>query len=301
MHYFDPHLPLEPPPPYDMLYEADALLDAHLAELQVADFVATGQCNKSSEARAVFNLYDGEVSYVDQEVGRLLQELRDLGVWEKSIIIFTADHGEGLNQHNWPVHGRNHNEQLHVPLLMRFPGPRTDLPPRFRQVVSLVDVLPTVLGQIEAPLARGFLEQASGVDVLSPRFRPRPVFSQRTGRDCDDLPGPLFSLTTRQWKYLYQPEVENQLFDRLADPYELENVLSTNAVVGDELHQQLRALLAEQSARGEVFGPQRARTADELDSERLRQLEMLGYVDLSATSHPAQTSQPGTQERGGRE
>ena len=108
-HYYDPHRPYEAPEPFDSMYETDADLENYLAQRQVTPVIWPSLCRGSSVnmARTITNQYDGEVRFTDREVGRLLKGLRERGLWDNTVIVLTADHGEGLNQHNWPQHGRD--------------------------------------------------------------------------------------------------------------------------------------------------------------------------------------------------
>jgi arylsulfatase len=300
VHYFDPHVPYLPPPPYHAMFRADAELQRHLAERAVPDVVYPGLCRGRSPTvtRQAMNLYDGEVRFCDAQVGRLLDWLRQRGLWDRSVIILTADHGEGLNQHEWPQHGRTWNEQVHVPLMIRFPGARSDLPQRFKPLVSLVDVFPTVLGQLEVRWAQPFLEQARGVDVLAPGFEERAVLSQRSGRDCGEVGGPLYALTTPDWRYHFFSSQEELLFDRRADPHELRNAAADSPAQAQTLRQQTLRLVAELEQHG-----QRLMTEEpgplQLDPQLRREMEALGYMgdgsEDDAMEQPPASSSPSAQ------
>lgn len=305
VHYFDPHTPYRPPPSYRRMFTTDAQLEAYLAERRVPAEVPPGPCRGQypTITRSAVNLYDGEVRYADAEVGRLLDALRQRGLWERSVIIFTADHGEGLNQHDWPQHGRVWHEQVHVPLLIRFPRPRPDLPKRFAPVVSLIDVLPTVAAQLRLPWAAEFLRQARGVDVFSPEFRERPVLCQRSARDCQGQGGPLFALTTRQWRYFYDDGTE-MLFNRGSDPHELENLADRRPGQAESLRRQLLELVATLRQHRAALRSDEAATV-RLDQQLRREMEALGYIDTAAAdpNSPAAgrpASEPAAPHGGGR-
>jgi arylsulfatase len=279
VHYFDPHVPYGPPPPYDRMFTTDAALRGFVAERQIPDVVQPALCRGRvpTVTQVATNLYDGEIRYCDAHVGRLLDALRQRGLWDTSVIILTADHGEGLNQHDWPQHGRTWNEQVQVPLLIRFPPRFGSFPKRFAPLVSLIDVFPTVLGQLGPDWAAAFLGQARGVDVLAAGFQERPVLSERSGRDCGEFGGPLYALTSPQWRYHYTPEKPELLFDRRLDPHELHNVVGEFPAQAEKLRRRTLELVAELKARGD-----RLRTGDaeplQLDPQLRREMEALGYL-----------------------
>lgn len=303
VHYFDPHVPYDPPPPYRSMFADDPQLRAFLTERQIPDVVQPGLCRGRvpTITHVATNLYDGEIRYCDEHVGRLLDSLRQRGLWENSAIIVTSDHGEGLNQHVWPQHGRTWNEQVHVPLMIRFPSPGGDLPKRFTRLVSLIDVFPTVLAQLKTGWAGEFLTQARGVDVLASDFQERPVFAQRSARDCGEFGGSLYALTSPQWRYHHTPDQPELLFDRQLDPYELNNVAGEFAAQTDQMRRQTLKLVAELKAHGD-----RLRSDDveplQLDPQLQREMEALGYIssahddeeeqDTPATKPASQLGQP---------
>jgi len=100
LHYFDPHDPYDPPQAY---------------------LNTTHEANRRS-ARARRRLYDGEVRYVDAEIGRFLNALQKAGRYDDSIIVLASDHGEGFLEHGTYLHGGDlYQELLHVPLFIRMP------------------------------------------------------------------------------------------------------------------------------------------------------------------------------------
>src|SRR5690606_13796048 len=99
-------------------------------------------------------LYDGAVAYTDQHLGRLLDTLRERGLYDTSWIVVLADHGEGWADHEGFVgHGFGHlyEEQVWVPLLIKPPRGAGIAPRRVRAPVSLLDVAPTLADFLELP------------------------------------------------------------------------------------------------------------------------------------------------------
>jgi arylsulfatase A-like enzyme len=218
------------------------------------------------------------VRYVDSEIGRLFQKMRELGMWEDTVVVITSDHGEGLNQHDWASHGLVWDEQLRVPLLIRFPGLRRAYPRKFPHLMSSIDIFPTVMGRLEefgTPLADFYMEQVSGVDVLAHDFEPRPVFSERTMREMADDPGAMVAVTGIDWKFVhYLDEETDHLYDRHADPYELVNLAETRPKLAEVARAKLMESMNDQSRRGGTADE----PAGEVDPELLKQLQELGYV-----------------------
>ena len=122
--------------------------------------------------------YDGEIAYADSQIGALLAELDDLGVRDRTLVVYTADHGEGLGEHGEDTHSLlTYDATLHVPLVLSAPAAL----PRGRVIaspVSLVDVVPTVLSLLGLP-REGALD---GIDLTQPPPRRRAACSSRASR-----------------------------------------------------------------------------------------------------------------------
>ncbi|MGD8607344.1 MAG: sulfatase-like hydrolase/transferase [Myxococcales bacterium] len=121
-----------------------------------------------SEAGTLSGLYDGEVSYWDAELGKLLQGLKDRGLYEDLTIIVTADHGEELYEHGGFWHGTTlYDEQVHVPLLVKLPeGRRAGT--TVGHWVQSIDLMPTVLRLFDLSIPEGVQggDIFTGTDVI---------------------------------------------------------------------------------------------------------------------------------------
>lgn len=286
VHYYDPHVPYAPPAEYQQLFTDEGSLDPLIAERGMPERVEPAPCKGrvATVTRTAINLYDAEIRYVDEQVGRVLERLRALDLWEKSIIVITADHGEGLNQHDWPQHGRIWNEQLHVPLLIRFPQRLATPAQRVAQLVSLVDLIPTLTGRFHCNWAQEFGRQATGVDTLSPTFQQRPLFAQRSGRKCPGAPGGLLAITTPRWRLLYDEEGKHELFSRSDDIHERRNLAALRPELARNLTGEVRKLAGYLIMNGDRFGPEVAGAVGEPSSQFKSQIEALGYTGGSSDS-----------------
>lgn len=263
VHYFDPHWPYSPPLEYvDRLGDFPELAD-YLQELGVSD-------PRSHKLLKVNDAYDAEVLYTDDAVGRLFGRLRELRLWDASVVVVASDHGEGLGQHGYLYHGRIYDEQLHVPLLIKLPGMHESR--RIRHVTSLVDVLPVLSAATELPI-QAAEPQFQGRNALDPREDCCQAFSERVHRESRAWgPGRRYALTRADWKYFHSTEEGDALYDLRDDPHETQNVIGDHPEVVKELASELGAWIRECSREpaGEV---------PEIDRETLEQLRALGYVD----------------------
>jgi len=273
VHYFDPHQPYRPPEEFQIYRDGEAL-DRYLEERRIPA-VSSGLRGRSYPTRESTNLYDGEIRYVDHELGRLIERLRKAGRWEDSALVLVSDHGESIGDHGHVGHEYITREQLQILMMLRVPGAT---PARVEEPVSLVDALPTLIPLLEDDGWRGFLDQVSGRNVLAADSEPRAVFGQRAERERPDFIGPGFSLLSGSWRYVYEPEKQNQLFDWSTDPHELDNVIEQHAERVRSLEDELLERVSRFQARAaELRGDSEAQ--GEIDPELYEKLRALGYVD----------------------
>ncbi|RMF94833.1 MAG: hypothetical protein D6734_06845 [Candidatus Schekmanbacteria bacterium] len=144
LHYFDPHLPYSPPHKYLTAKKKPPSMDESLISRDPIRFGKFKPNQKEKEW--IKTLYKAEVSYVDDNFGRLINALKNLNLYDNSLIIFTSDHGEEFWEHNGFEHGHTvYNELLKVPLLIKMPHSISqkilDIP------VSTSYLMPTILDQ----------------------------------------------------------------------------------------------------------------------------------------------------------
>lgn len=264
VHYFDPHDPYEPPEEFLRMFPLD---QAQLVYLEANEFTHWDHPG----IRGANAGYDGEVRYVDQEVGRLLDGLRERGIWDDAAVTVTADHGDGLGQHDWLVHGRIHNEILGVPLVMKLPRASGVAPGRRSGLAALVDVLPTLVEELALPVGPDAAAQLEGRNLLRGPAR-ESVFSERTRTRPDRVgSGEKSALQSRKWKLTLASEEGEELFDLEEDAFELRNVAGEHPEVAEEMRADILSRL------GATADPETA--PGEFTAERMEELRALGYVE----------------------
>lgn len=144
LHLFDPHPPYAPPAPWGSAARAAVRSPW---DGRIGPLVEVGDGRRAPPSRAEVErlraLYAAEVAYADHEIGRLRAFLESRGLWERTAVVVTADHGDAFLEHGRLVHGDVYQEILRVPLLVRYP-PRVPAGARVDAVVRTVDVAPTL-------------------------------------------------------------------------------------------------------------------------------------------------------------
>ena len=225
IHLWDPHDPmLKPPREYW----------SHLAQ---------GPLVAVSPAYEEF--YAAEVRFMDSQIGALFGGLEERGLWDATIVVVTADHGEGLadghRKHGWSKHRMTYQEQIHVPLIVRVPGLEPRVVP---DMVRTADIAPTLLDYAGlTPLAP---PDSSGGRSLRPLMEGRAMETaisysdQVNGYDWNaSMVGArpdaafLFTVCDGEWKLTYRPHVPQpyELYHLTSDPGEEREVHAGNPAV----------------------------------------------------------------------
>jgi len=238
LHYFDPHTEYTPPEPFASRFADD--------------------------------LYAGEIAYTDYCIGQVVQKLRDLGLFDSSLLIIAGDHGEMLGEHGEEDHGYFiYQSAIKVPLLFKLPGQSKG--EVVKDLVGLVDIVPTICGLVDIePMAQMHGKDLSG--YLGGKSAPgegRYVYTESlypTKYNANTLLG----VVTDRWKYIQTTRPE--LYDLIGDPRESNNVIEQHfqqaRILQDRLKQILEQTVRERQTDGKV----------ELDERSRKRLESLGYV-----------------------
>ena len=280
VHYFDPHGPFEPPKRHASAYKKDGKVQGWLDARGIGP-TSTRPTGQELDSIDATNLYDGEIRYMDRQLGRVLKALDETGVADETVVVIVGDHGEGLGQHGMAGHGGVWREQLHAPLMIRSPWHR---PRRVERLVGMADVLPTLAGLVPFPGIDRIVGQAGGVDALS--APPRPLYHHSSLRQLD-FGRVQDAISVGGWRYVR--DASDGLYHLGSDPHEqrdLSEVLPIHAAV---LHYWTIAERDRLHARGEALG---RGVSVPLTPDEIEQLELLGYVDEDAGDEPQEQEEP---------
>lgn len=235
-------------------------------------------------------LYDGGVKHMDDWLGRVIERLKNLDLYDRTLIIFTSDHGdefaERSPEHFYDAHGHStYREIIRVPLIIKLPNQQF-AGTRVAQLVRTIDVMPTVLdildiatdapmeGATLRPLWDGEGDPAPRVAFTEGAARPFEVKSVCTDRYKYMVLIPETDVQQHGRKHLPAKVKSRGLYDLIADPGETRNLLTTPgakvpADVLESLDQRLREFVETSSGVADRV---------ELDEETLSRLRALGYV-----------------------
>lgn len=240
LHLWDPHSPYSPPAPFDsMHYEGPNTPPAQLQDIQALapeyyeSFLGDMKFKKPDDFDWIMAQYDGEISYADQQIGRIFDHLKTLNLWDDTIILVMSDHGECFGEGGfWFDHHGLYDANLRVTSIWRVPGQEAStIGKQCDDFVSTEDVFPTLCHLCEWPLPADYEAEypLTGQDItgsLTGESVPdREVF---IGVECTRQAS--LCVRTPQWK-LIVPIGKNAVGETVPDFYgnaRAENVLLFN-------------------------------------------------------------------------
>lgn len=248
VHLFDPHQPQQPPAPYDVLFRASP--------------------------------YDGEIAYVDEQLGRLFDALKRRHLWHNTVVVVTADHGEGLGEHGELTHAMLlHQATLHIPLIVHGPGVPVGETRAWTSSTQVFGTLLDLLGisppEVSPPRSHGLGSLMGGREGGGEGRRFTAYFetiAPRTSQGWSQLSGWMEG----DWRLIHGPKPE--LYHLGDDPREMTNLAQAKPHIVAELFAELRRFLAANEVRSVGDSLQ------QIDSATMERLAALGYLqgDLEA-------------------
>ncbi len=252
IHLYDPHTPYEPPEPYLSEYGP----------------------------RGLVGLYDGEIAFMDEQIGRCTDWLERNGLSKNTVLILVGDHGEGLGSHGEGTHGYYiYDYAIHVPLIIVTPFEHLR-GVRVSSQVRVVDIFPTLMETtaVTAPA------ETHGRSLLPLMFQPQKkeesfAYAESMSPNLQFGWSSIHSLRTTVYKYIDTPRAE--LYDLTRDADEQTNLLSQHPDMVRKMKAELDRLMTETS-RGAPT-PQAAN----LDKETMERLSALGYIGAPVAAKKA--------------
>ncbi|MHC4158706.1 MAG: sulfatase [Planctomycetota bacterium] len=278
LHYFDPHYNYTLHKQYNYFPSYNGNLKSGHPMMEL--WRIRHQLSEN-DIKFLLSLYDSEIAFTDEYIGKLLNELKKLGLYDNSIIIVTSDHGEEFMERGWIGHTRTlHQELLWVPLIIRLPAGGAQV---VKQPIGLIDIMPTILKYFGWKIPDGLEGQTLNLCQCA-SIASRPIFSEtfnpqllRILQQEPVRPIAYRSIILDNWKYIYdQQSGSEQIYDLSEDPYEKNNLSEQQT----EQHNGLKALLSNWIKYVKTKEKQgSSHDASELFTpEQRKHLESLGYL-----------------------
>lgn len=236
IHYMDPHMPYAPPAKFlKKRGEEQDLIDM----LKLWYKISYNQSSISKkELEKIKDYYRKELSYLDQEIGRLKREMEEKGVVEKNtLLILTADHGEEFMEHGEIGHNKKlYEEVLHVPLIIS--DKNLGKEKTINDPVGLIDILPTILdlNEIETPPE---LQGESLIPLIKGKDRNKKMVKSEALIDN----GEIYSIRTKKWRYIKKVIAtgrnKEELYNLEKDPNQAKNIIKEKHSTAKRLRKEI--------------------------------------------------------------
>ncbi len=270
VNYMEAHTPYLPGSEFRDRY---AGRDRHFTQFDMLDLTNDVRARKRlptpHERAHLVSQYDAGITQLDASIGRFIQQLKDRGIYDNSLIIVTSDHGEAFGERYRIEHSSSvYQDQIAVPLIVKFPYSSEK-----RVVdsnVSQIDILPTILAALSLPRVSGVqgadlrqIETAGNRTLFSTSFEP--FFSTV----APTMKRTAYAVVSGSHKLIVSTRGSTELFDLTSDRNEQSDISREQPAMVKELREILDA---------HVRSAPRMRTNSTVSNEELQRLKSLGYV-----------------------
>lgn len=223
IHYMDPHYPFMPPDPYTDIKKGEM---SRLNRLQRRAKEFEEEPVSEEDRQKLLELYDSEIRFFDEYLGRLFKRLKDLGLYEDSIIAFTSDHGELFGEHDRFGHQRDvlYQIALHVPLIVKTPA---NISKDIQRPVSLIDIPHTLadISRFKSPFRGVNLWKEKREYIISEGAKRPSKSSNSKEKESDNDKDIMISCQRNNWKLIVDYfRNKKELYDLEEDPDEKQNL-----------------------------------------------------------------------------
>ena len=275
VHYMDPHHPYSAPKPYSRWfnpgYEGEETGEIDKGESDDLGHAIEFYSKNPDRLEQLATMYDNEIAFVDKKIGELFDWLRERGLYDETVILIMADHGEMFLEHGYLKHSRGvYSELIHVPLMLKIPG--YGGANRTATHVQTIDIMPTIFDILGIEVDQRLMGQSIFDFIDQPN---RPILSENLR--MQESRNPQRSVILEEHK-LIKTLLSGRfaLFNLQEDPGERHDLIDQRQteVTANELRDLLRRFVI----WNEKLGTGLDSVETELDEETIEQLKALGYL-----------------------
>ncbi len=284
LHFREPHFPYDPEPPFDTKFGPDGPISKadRRSEAFFKDVNQGRRPFSEAEREHLVRLYDGSLAFADEQVGALRRALEKQGLWNRTVFIVTADHGEELYERGWIGHNVHLFEpSVHIPLVVHFPQGAGPAGVRVAALSDLLDLAPTIADVFGCLGKDGSDREFQGRSLLPviEGAPGKPVVLSRTVWDR-----PRYAMRDEHYEYFFDTRSgEEHLYDRKADPGETHDVSAAEPLRTAYYRQALHHWTLELSRQHAPAGGAEAT----MTCEQCQNLQSLGYMsDCTSVCKP---------------
>gem|GEM_PF-5910492 len=265
LQYFHPHIPYTPPEEYIVNKNYRGVIEGSLAQSRA---IRNGEMQVNPEdMEYMVELYEGEIKYADEQIRLIKEYLEQAGLFDNTILLITADHGENLYEHErYFAHGNElYESTVHIPLVVSYPAGRLE-PGRVKSVIRDVDFLPLVLELAEI--------HYDGLEHRPDLYRNPDL--EILGITCNADQVLMYTIFGNHKYIVNVRTMQDELYDLDTDRHELVNLCADNP----EICQEYRELVLTEIKENKMISDYIAESCidEEHDKETEDLLRSLGYI-----------------------
>jgi arylsulfatase A-like enzyme len=273
-HMLHPHSPYIPPPDIANLFHV-SLSPLASSNKKLVEMDSKGIILSKEEREQLMTLYDGEILHLDRIFASFIERLKQLHIYDESLIIFLSDHGESFQEHGrWGHGGTVYQDMIHVPLLIKFPATYKKQGLRISQDVQTMDLTPTILELIGTPQP-GFFQGKSLLPLINNTRnteKTRSIF-------CEVLNGKLLAVIKEGFKYVYSGQTQKEeLYDLRADGGETVDISQKRPDLMKKFRMERTAFFQRASEWRQKHLKGNEGEHITLDEKQTEELRALGYI-----------------------
>lgn len=274
VYYADPHGPYLPPPPYDRMFTQDQyysgnktvpISEDNYSQVSIGHIPRYLSYNNIMDPDYYISQYDAEIRRIDDQIGRLLQELKDRNLEKNTIVIINSDHGEAMGEHNrYFCHANSlYDELIKIPVIIKWMD-RIPSGTKNNTQVSSIDIMPTVL-DISRIKKYKFMQGNSLLPLLGGQKYTFLEFAYSEFWERK-------SVRTPEWKLIYDSKNKRyELYNLKSDPAELNDISAAEQTQFKFLKRKLDEYMKNTIPQSKIIAP-------ELSQNEKERLKSFGYV-----------------------
>ena len=266
LHYFDPHCNFNMHPNYNYYPNYSGTLTSGQTQVELLEKAPSMSADDIKYIKA---LYDSEISFTDEYIGKFLNKLKELGLYNNTLIIFTADHGEEFLERGdyWIGHCKTlYQELIHVPLIIKLPGKNKKK--IIDKYIGLIDLMPTIIDYAGLRIPNEY--EGEIVNINDEKELKSKIIISETKKKAN-----LQSVIWRPWKFIYDPNGNlEQLFNLKKDPNESKNV----ALKDERILKEMETILQNWNDYVKLNKSEAKAQIPNFTEEQKKRLKSLGYI-----------------------
>lgn len=274
LYYTDPHGPYIPPYPYDKMFIGDQyyninrkvpISENNYSQDSIGHIPKYLSYNNIMNANYYISQYDAEIRHIDDQIGRLLQELKNRDLEKNTVIIINSDHGEAMGEHNrYFCHANSlYDELIKIPLIIKWED-RIPSGIKNNTQVSSIDIMPTILDILRIKKYK-FMQGNSLLPLLGGQKYTFTVFAYSEFWEKK-------SVRTQGWKLIYDSKNKQyELYNLKNDPAELNDISAAEQTQFKFLKQKLDEYIKNSASQSKI-------TAPALSQDEKERLKSFGYA-----------------------